>query len=137
LHLSRFWTLVSRYYFVYSLVRPTWRGLGTYCSPCGLPSWLVHFSSWMWVLLFCSLFFPFLVALVNLWLQGFVINKCQLLLVSRTLTLGISINLAPSIRRNFLVYFEGAFCSWISLLLENWRDFTPTPWEWEQNYAFL
>jgi hypothetical protein len=38
-------------------------GLGTWCSPCGSPSWVVLLSSWTWVLPFCSLYSPLFWAL--------------------------------------------------------------------------
>jgi hypothetical protein len=45
-------------------------GLGTWCSHCGSPSWVVSFV-FLDVSSFCSLFFPFLGALVNIWLARF------------------------------------------------------------------
>jgi hypothetical protein len=35
------------------------RGSKIWCSPCGLPSWMVILISWTWVLPFCSLCPPF------------------------------------------------------------------------------
>jgi hypothetical protein len=46
-------------------------GLRTWCSSCGSPSWVVSFVFLDVSPLFCSLFFPFLDALVNIWLAGF------------------------------------------------------------------
>ncbi len=45
--------------------------LGSWCYPCGSPSWVVHLSSWTWVLPFCSLFSLLFGALVNFWLAWF------------------------------------------------------------------
>jgi hypothetical protein len=46
-------------------------GLRTWCSHCGSPSWVVSFVFLDVSSPFCSLFFPFLGALVNIWLAGF------------------------------------------------------------------
>jgi hypothetical protein len=46
-------------------------GLVTWCSHCGSPSWVVSFVFLDVSPPFCSLFFPFLGALVNIWLAGF------------------------------------------------------------------
>jgi len=43
-------------FFLYNMILVTGEGLGSWCYPCGSPSWVVHLSSWTWVLPFCFLF---------------------------------------------------------------------------------
>ncbi len=71
---------------LFNMLLATRGGSGTWYSPCGSPSWVVHLPFWAWVLSFCSLFFPFLGALVHTWLAGFHHHFWSLIRPRRGLT---------------------------------------------------
>jgi len=60
-------------------------GLRTWCSPCGSPSWVVSFVFLDVSPPFCSLFFPFLGALVNMWLAWFHQNVLPIYVTKRAI----------------------------------------------------